>query len=476
MKNILSTLLIISAFIVQQFAFGQPTWQKVQCGTEFSLALKSDSTLWSWGNNGNGQLGVGNTDTEFVPVQVGIDTDWVDISAGAFHALGLKSDGTLWAWGFNANGQLGTGDLEQRLAPTQVGTDTDWAAVFAGQAHSLAIKADGAMWAWGFNMFGQLGIGNTNDQNTPVLVESDGPWLTVSGGGGGHTLAIAADSTLWAFGYNGTGQLGEGVDMQSAIPIQVGVDSDWVEVSAGFEFSLGRKSDGSIWSWGFNGNGQLGNGTTEISEAPVQIGEGESWSRIVAAASYAFAIRSDQSLFGWGFNGAGQLGTGDTAQENEPIQVGDESTWIYIAGATGGSSGGQVVGTHSLGIKEPATVVCASGSNYIGQTGNEGGAQILGFDCSTGDLTVSIFDHEVSGEEMFTVFPNPAVAEVTINLLSEKGGEFNYRLTTVAGQHLVSGRETGNVFQLDLSDLKGGLYVLAIERNGLTQYKRIVVE
>jgi len=201
-------------------------WAAVSANDYSTLALKKDGTLWSWGMNDYGQLGLGTADTNAhpTPTQVGSASDWAAVSpSGAWSTLALKKDGTLWAWGFNSKGQLGLGDTVDRLTPTEVGSTSGWAAVSAGFGHTLAIKKDGTLWSWGVNDFGQLGRGtaDTNAHPTPTQVGSTSGWAAVSAGYG-HALAIKKDGTLWAWGLNVDGELGLSDTAERDVPTEVG--------------------------------------------------------------------------------------------------------------------------------------------------------------------------------------------------------------------------------------------------------------
>jgi alpha-tubulin suppressor-like RCC1 family protein len=145
--------------------------------------------LWAWGDNGHGELGLGDTADRSSPVQVGGLTSWNLISAGQYYSLAIKTDGSLWAWGFNGNGRLGLGDTIHRSSPVQVGSLTNWNKVDCGYDHSLAIKTDGTLWAWGFNGNGRLGLGDTIFRSSPTQVGSLTDWKEISGGGT-HSLAL----------------------------------------------------------------------------------------------------------------------------------------------------------------------------------------------------------------------------------------------------------------------------------------------
>ncbi|MEG1028239.1 MAG: T9SS type A sorting domain-containing protein, partial [Oscillospiraceae bacterium] len=161
----------------------------ISAGQYHSLAIKSNGTLWAWGENDKGQLGIGNTTNQNSPVQIGTATNWVQVDAGIGYSFALKSDGTLWAWGNGNLGQLGTGNTIDQNSPVQVGTDTNWTQINIGANYSLALKTNGTLWAWGDNTLGQLGIGNTTQQNNPVQIGTVTNGASISAGGG-HILSF----------------------------------------------------------------------------------------------------------------------------------------------------------------------------------------------------------------------------------------------------------------------------------------------
>ncbi len=255
-------------------------FSQVDCGWGHSVGIKNDGTLWAWGANRSGQLGDGTTDYRNSPVQVGIDIDWQSVSVGGDHTVAVKTDGTLWTWGANGGGQLGDGTTIYRNSPVQVGSDdTHWQSVSAGSEHTVAIKADGTLWSWGANRSGQLGDDITDYRKIPDQVGSD-TWQSVSAGSE-HTVAIKTDGTLWSWGANRSGQLGDGTMEDKEIPFQVGSDT-WRSVSAGSEHTVAIKTDGTLWAWGSNYRGQLGDGSTENRTSPVHTGSGSDWQSVRA--------------------------------------------------------------------------------------------------------------------------------------------------------------------------------------------------
>jgi len=293
--------------------FDYTDWQQVSAGNSHTSAVKTDGTLWAWGNNSYGQLGLGNTTSQTSPVQVGTGTNWQQVSAGTYHTMAVTTDGTLWAWGYNSNGQLGLGDTTQRTSPTQVGTGTNWASVSAsvyhsggGGYHTLAVKTDGTLWAWGNNSYGQLGLGDTTQRTSPTQVGTGTNWASVSAGGF-HALAVKTDGTLWAWGNNGYGRLGDGTTTQRTSPVQIGTDTTWQSVSAGSSHTMAVKTGGTLWAWGYNGLGQLGLGDTTQRTSPVQVGTDTDWQQVSSGGGHNMAVKAGVVL-GTGRNDAFQLG------------------------------------------------------------------------------------------------------------------------------------------------------------------------
>ena len=324
-----------------------------------SLAIAEDGSLWSWGRNHRGQLGLGHTTDQNAPVRVGTDTDWIAVAGGNSHSIALKADGTLWVAGDNGWGQLGIAG-EEHATFQRVGTDNDWVAIAAGDDFTLAIKADRSLWAWGRNRFGQLGIGNVPDRDVPTRVEGEG-WVQVAAGSD-HTVAVKANGTLWTWGDDTYGQLGSdpGTGFVTR-PRQVGAANDWLLASAGpgGGATLAIKTDRTLWAWGRNISGELGLGNIEGPTSPQQVGQANHWVDVSTGAGFTIALDANGFLWSTGANSRGKLGINEPGEHNryELVQA-LGSAWEFVS--TGES--------HTLAIG-PDGLLYAWGSNEFGKLG-----------------------------------------------------------------------------------------------------------
>jgi alpha-tubulin suppressor-like RCC1 family protein len=275
---------------------GGTNWKSIDCGYYHTIALKTDGTLWSWGRNTNGQLGVNNTGNRFTPVTTLLGgTNWKSIACGSYHTLALKTDGTLWSWGRNINGQLGVNNTTDRLTPvTTLLGGTNWKSVAGGDSHTVALKTDGTLWNWGSNSYGQLGINNSITRSTPVTTLLGGTnWKSIDCGYF-HTVALKTDGTLWSWGANNFGQLGVNDTTNRSTPVTTLLGgTNWKSIASGGRYTVALKTDGTLWTWGRNDFGALGiNDTTNRSTPVTTLLGGTNWKSIAGGYLYTVAIQS----------------------------------------------------------------------------------------------------------------------------------------------------------------------------------------
>ncbi len=377
-SNLYSRMLWRTMIMLVVIGLSRGAWAasaRLSAGAAHTVLTRSDGTLWTTGTNTAGQLGDGSAAAgRSVLGQAGLPANagnWVATAAGTDHTVALKADGSLWAWGGNQFGQLGDGTTVAKGTPVRVGTASDWTAVSAGGGSSFAVKADGTLWGWGQNNLGQLGNGDPAatpvDQHAPQQVQNLGgsPYVAVAAGGG-HVLALQADGTLWSWGGSRYGQLGQGTaDLAAhAVPGQVGIDNDWTALVAGGGHSLALKVDGTLWAWGENGAGQLGIGSADAAPhaTPQQVATDRDWLTLAAGGFHSLAVKRNGTIWGWGSNQSGQLGNGTLVDQQLPSLIADLDGLADIVAVAAGAQ-------HSLALSGTGEVY-GWGANGAGQLGD----------------------------------------------------------------------------------------------------------
>jgi alpha-tubulin suppressor-like RCC1 family protein len=298
-------------------------------GLIHSAAIRTDGTLWTWGSANAGQTGHNDTVARSSPTQVGALTNWAAIEPCFNGFVALKTDGTLWSWGTPVPD--GTSGII-KSSPVQIGSDTDWATISGGNGHRGAIKTGGELYLWGNDGYGVLGQNTTNvHMSSPVQVGALTNWAFLACGNS-FNLVVKTDGTLWAWGIGFRGALGKGDEVARSSPVQVGSLTTWSQASASeYQYSSAAiKTDGTLWRWGENNAGQLGDNTIVNKSSPVQIGSDTDWTAIAVADELALGVRSPGELYSWGLNADGQLGQNDAIARSSPVQVGSATNWYKI--------------------------------------------------------------------------------------------------------------------------------------------------
>lgn len=399
-------LMLFFLFFISINSFGQ-CWSKIASSPFHTVAIAANGTLWAWGSNSHGQLGTGSFSNSSVPVQVGTASNWVSIAVGSNFTVALRSSGlfgnsnTLWAWGINTYGQLGDGTLDNKNVPTQIGLNNKWTQISASPQHVMAINdtstlfipGNKTLWGWGRNVAGELGNGITPDQITPIQIGTATDWGQVSAGEF-YSIAQKVDGRLFSWGSNFQGQLGINSTTNTTIRTQIGSDSDWSSnFVAGSSFTLAIKNNGTLWAWGLNSSGQLGNGSTTTSLLPIQIGTNNDWSKVDTGFAHTIALKTiDGAVYTWGNNNDGQLGIGTNVVSLSRNLIAYNTTAISAGGNVGY-------------LLKSEGVLQSWGNNVGGQLGN--GTIVTSNNPTVITCPTSLGIKEQIGILNLIVFPNP---------------------------------------------------------------------
>jgi alpha-tubulin suppressor-like RCC1 family protein len=452
--------------------------QSIACGGWHSLAICSDSTVKGFGENASSQLGdLGTTDKSTPVTAVGL-SGIIAVSAGGdqleAHSMALKSNGAVYAWGSNIYGELGNGNTTNNGTPTQVLLlSSGVKAISCGGWHSVALKNDGTVWTWGWNTDGQLGDGTFVDKTVPVQVSGLSGIIKIASGTY-HVLALKNDGTVWAWGDNVAGQVGDGTTADRNTPYQITGLTGIVKITTGRFFSMAIKNDGTVWTWGENLYGQLGNGSVVNSSVPVQVSGLTGITNAVAAtgAFHCLAVKSDGTIWSWGRNTYGNLGDGTTTHQYLPVQVSGLTNAIGLAAGT----------NFSLFYKSDGTMY-GCGRNLSGQLGDGTFTQrntpyqsnvicpILQ------PLAVGINDYENISNGTAHVFPNPSSngafnLEIENSLLSNNSNA-KVQVYDALGQLVLETVLNDNTL-INLTEKADGLYYLKLNVGSKTYNQKLL--
>lgn len=337
----------------------ETVWSAVSAGAYHTCAVGPDASLWCWGANAQGQLGVGSRTDQALPSAVSLPDDVVAVSAGAVaHSCAVLGTGTLWCWGANESGQLGTGSMVESLSPLEIAVpDTLWG-VAAGGDHTCGVGVFGAAWCWGAGSTGALGNGLLTDANLPVAVV-DATELALLATGPQVSCAVTGDGTSVCWGANEFGQLGVGDLEDRAVPTPQLELGDVRALSVHATHGCAVTGDGQVWCWGGNFWGQLGTGTTDSSSRPEPVQGLNSAVDVAVGQGHSCAVVADGTVWCWGRNVGGALGDGTLQSRLVPGPVFDLTDAVAV---TAGER-------HTCALTATGALWCW-GVNWYGQLGD----------------------------------------------------------------------------------------------------------
>lgn len=303
-------------------------WQSISAGDATSCAIKANGTLWCWGLNTAGQLGDNSTTLRSNPTQVGVATDWVKVATSGKHTCGIRADRSLWCWGDNTASALGLGggDTTNRLVPTKVGTSAWRTVVTSLNSFTCGIRSDGVLLCWGSGANGKLGTSDTTGRDAPAAVTGGFTDWTAISLGVHHACGIRT-GRAYCWGFNARGNLGIGITADVTSPTEVtGGSTDWATIVAAGDnlgaHTCATKTDRTLWCWGNNASGQLGQGDLTQRVYPTRSGAATTWSSVSdGVGSTRCGLRENRTLWCWGSNASGEAGTGNTSVLQSPAQV-----------------------------------------------------------------------------------------------------------------------------------------------------------
>ena len=317
-------------------AGGVTTWRSVGGSYGITCADRTDDTLWCWGGFGTAHLGIGYATYQAAPIVPVAGATWVSPSGGTNHACSVKTDGTLWCWGLNTNGQLGINSTTAKTTPTQVTSPsaTGWATVAAGGSHTCATRTDGSLYCWGLNTDGQLGDNTLVQKLVPTRESGAASNWSVVTTGSVHTCAMKSTAAIYCWGNGTNGEIGNAASVDVKVPTQESTAAtNWTWISAGGSHTCAVKSTGTLWCWGDSTNGQIGdNGTTDRNTPTQASGAATNWETVSGGKSHTCAVKTTGALYCWGLNSSGQLGDNTTTQRLVPTaESGGSTAWSRVA-------------------------------------------------------------------------------------------------------------------------------------------------
>jgi alpha-tubulin suppressor-like RCC1 family protein len=448
--------LIFVLFQVLTFNYFAQCWKEVKSYGSNNIALKEDGSMWSWGVNYFGELGTyyetSYSNTFKFTQQVGRDIDWQSIGVGEYFTLAIKKNGTLWSFGNNNFGQLGVGNyITKSNEPLQIGQDSDWIQIATGREHCVALKKDGTVWVWGRNNAGQLGLGHNIDEFVPKQIQLNAAITSV------YASEYASfikefNGKIHSFGTNDLGQLGLSNNSSKNIPTPIGLPFFFDQLFCGYNFLFAINKEQVIHVWGHNINKVLSTSGSNFTSVnyPIVFGN-NSYISFAGGEQHALGIKNDKTLWSWGGNTFGQLGINTTSPSIVPIKIGEENNWKKVSCGT----------NSSFAINELGELwVCGhNNSSNLTNSASQNQKKFVKVECPKTVLRENIF------------FPNP-VQDIFYFQFEENSTVFHVEVFDLYSKLRLIDYYPSN--SVDLSSLNPGVYVLQFNVDGFFYQHKVI--
>ncbi|AKT37437.1 EGF domain-containing protein [Chondromyces crocatus] len=334
------------------------TWARIDAGEHAACALRADRSLWCWGEGSLGQTAQPGAEGPLpTPAQVGADTDWLTVASGLRFACGVQEGGRLSCWGSASRGATGLGFSSDRTTPTPAGSATDWTTIAVQLDNGCGLRGAGNLYCWGRNAYGHLGDATTVTRVEPTPIGAGKVWKRIALGRT-HTCGIADESGLdqpLCWGWDNNGEQGNGAALgaqtsPAPVVLPVPIDVPWVEIATGYNHACAVRQDGTLWCWGRNASGQLGDGTLTGRQQPVRAlpAAATDWTSVVAHGDTTCGLRASGALHCWGGNGSGQLGLGHTTSPVHTPTLVDGGPWAAV----------DISANHTCGVDTNGSLWC----------------------------------------------------------------------------------------------------------------------
>ncbi len=441
--------------------------QNISAAESNSFSICNDNSVRAWGYNSDGELGNGVFSlNSSIPMQVNSLTNVKAISSGQYFTIALKYDSTVWAWGYNSNGQLGNGTTANSNIPVQVTGLSGIISIVAGRSHALALRSDSTVWGWGYNYYGQLGNGSTINSSVPVQSTACNHIIAIATGEN-HTIALrntGLGDTLWTWGSNSAGELGNGTTTNSSTPSAIIGPDSIVRIEAGSSTSFVIRDNGTVWAWGWNYYGQLGNGNTTDVHSPIQINALTGITAVSAGQEHAIALKNDGTVLTMGYNYYGELGNGTNIDSSIPLQANALTGITHIVAGS----------EHSMAVDNSGALY-TWGRNSLGQLGN-GTLVSSNFPIQvTGICQLSVGINNYIELSAISIYPNPSSNKITV---SSNEGIRSMQIFNVLGEVIYSLQNSTEQksIEVDLSKNPSGIYIVTVQTENKIINRRLIIQ